>query len=117
MESLKLTCYSGERRRAGAAVAGNDLLDLYATAEIAASIQLRGTQGSGLRQHLRSGRSLALSADLPLLTVAVTLARASRRSRAGSGDDHPRAGDPGARPPAKRRWQPHPRRPDDRARK
>jgi PII-like signaling protein len=71
MESLKLTCYSGERRRAGAAVAGNDLLDLYATAEIAASIQLRGTQGSGLRQHLRSGRSLALSEDLPLLTVAV----------------------------------------------
>ena len=71
MESLKLTCYSGERRRAGAAVAGNGLLDLYATAEIAASIQLRGTQGSGLRQHLRSGRSLALSADLPLLTVAV----------------------------------------------
>ena len=71
MESLKLTCYSGGRRRAGAAVAGNGLLDLYATAEIAASIQLRGTQGSGLRQHLRSGRSLALSEDLPLLTVAV----------------------------------------------
>jgi PII-like signaling protein len=71
MESLKLTCYSGERRRAGATLAGTTLLDLYATAEIAASIQLRGTQGSGLRQHLRSDRSLALSEDLPLLTVAV----------------------------------------------
>jgi PII-like signaling protein len=71
MGSLKLTCYSGERRRAGATLAGTTLLDLYATAEIAASIQLRGTQGSGLRQHLRSDRSLALSEDLPLLTVAV----------------------------------------------
>lgn len=71
MESLKLTCYSRERRRAGAALTGTALLDLYATAEIAASIQLRGTQGSGLRQHLRSDRSLAPSEDLPLLTVAV----------------------------------------------
>ena len=71
MESLKLTSYFGERRRAGGHLAGNALLDLYATAEIAASIQLRGMQGSGLRQHLRSGRSLALSEDLPLLTVAV----------------------------------------------
>lgn len=71
MESLKLTCYSGERHRAGVTLAGTALLDLYATAEIAASIQLRGTQGSGLRQHLRSGRSLALSEELPLLTVAV----------------------------------------------
>ena len=71
MESLKLTSYFGERRRAGGHLAGNALLDLYATAEIAASIQLRGMQGSGLRQHLRSDRSLTLSEDLPLLTVAV----------------------------------------------
>jgi PII-like signaling protein len=71
VESLKLTCYSGERRHAGGALAGTALLDLYATAEIAASIQLRGIQGSGLRQHLRSDRSLALSEDLPHLTVAV----------------------------------------------
>ena len=40
-------------------------------AEIAASILLRGTQGFGLRQHLRTDRSLTLSEDLPLLTVAV----------------------------------------------
>ena len=39
--------------------------------EIAASILLRGTQGFGLRQHLRTDRSLTLSEDLPLLTVAV----------------------------------------------
>jgi PII-like signaling protein len=71
VESLKLTCYSGERRHAGGALAGTALLDLYATAEIAASIQLRGIQGSGLRQHLRSDRSLPLSEDLPHLTVAV----------------------------------------------
>jgi PII-like signaling protein len=71
LESLKLTTYFGERRRAGGDLAGNALLDLYATQEIAASIQLRGTQGFGLRQHLRSDRSLTPSEDLPLLTVAV----------------------------------------------
>jgi PII-like signaling protein len=71
MESLKLTSYIRERRRTGRDLAGNALLDLYATAEVAASIQLRGMQGSGLRQHLRSDRSLTASEDLPLLTVAV----------------------------------------------
>jgi PII-like signaling protein len=71
VESLKLTSYSGERRRAGRDLAGNALLDLYATAQIAASIQLRGTQGFGLRQQLGTDRSLTLPVDLPLVTVAV----------------------------------------------
>ena len=71
MEGLKLTSYVGERRRAGRDLAGNTLLDLYATAQIAASIQLRGTQGFGLGQQLRTDRSLALTEDLPLVTVAV----------------------------------------------
>ena len=70
MESLKLTSYR-EWRRTGRDLAGNALLDLYATAKVAASIQLRGMPGSGLRQHLRADRSLAASEDLPLLTVAV----------------------------------------------
>jgi PII-like signaling protein len=69
MESLKLTSYIRERHRTGQELAGNALLDLYATAEVAASIQLRGMPGSGLT--LRSGRSLPASEDLPLLTVAV----------------------------------------------
>jgi PII-like signaling protein len=71
LESLRLTSYFGERRRTGHDLTGNALLDLYAGKEIAASILLRGTQGFGLRQHLRTGRSLTLSEDLPLLTVAV----------------------------------------------
>jgi PII-like signaling protein len=71
VESLRLTSYFGERRRTGLDLTGNALLDLYAGKEIAASILLRGTQGFGLRQHLRTDRSLTLSEDLPLLTVAV----------------------------------------------
>ena len=71
MECLKLTSYFGERHRTGRDLTGNALLELYASKEIAASILFRGTQGFGLRQHLRTDRSLTLSEDLPLLTVAV----------------------------------------------
>ncbi len=71
MESLKLTSYVRERHRTGRDLAANALLDLYATAQIAASIQLRGTPGSGLSQHLRSERLMTLAEDRPLLTVAV----------------------------------------------
>jgi PII-like signaling protein len=71
LESLRLTSHFGERRRTGHDLPGNALLDLYAGKEIAASILLRGTQGFGLRQHLRTDRSLSLPQDLPMLTVAV----------------------------------------------
>ena len=71
MECLKLTSYFGERHRTGHDFTGNALLDLYASKEIAASILFRGTQRFGLRRHLRTDRSLTLSEDLPLLTVAV----------------------------------------------
>jgi PII-like signaling protein len=92
MESLKLTSYIRERRRTGRDLAGNALLDLYATAEVAASIQFRGTQGSGLRQHLRSDRSLTPSGDLPLLTVAVdTVPGPAAPHRAARGGAGPRA--------------------------
>jgi PII-like signaling protein len=70
-DGLKLTSYFGERHRTGREPTGNALLDLYASQEIAASLLLRGTQGFGLRQHLRHDRSLTLSDDLPVLTVAV----------------------------------------------
>jgi PII-like signaling protein len=68
---LKLTSYFGERHRAGGVFTADALLDLYGRSEVAASILLRGTEGYGLRQHLRSDRSLTLSEDLPLVAVAV----------------------------------------------
>jgi PII-like signaling protein len=68
---LKLTSYFGERHRVGGRFTADTLLDLYGRSEIAASILLRGAEGFGLRQHLRTDRSLTLSEDLPLVTVAV----------------------------------------------
>ncbi len=70
-DCLKLTCYFGERHRAGGVFVADALLDLYGRREVAASVLLRGTEGFGLRQHLRSDRSLTLSEDLPLVAVAV----------------------------------------------
>jgi PII-like signaling protein len=70
-ESAKLTSYFGERQRIGGAFVADALLELYGRHEIAASILLRGTEGFGLKHHLRTDRSLTLSEDLPLITVAV----------------------------------------------
>jgi PII-like signaling protein len=70
-DCLKLTSYFGERHRAGGVFTADALLDLYGRSEIATSILLRGTEGFGLRQHLRTDRSLTLSEDLPLVAVAV----------------------------------------------
>jgi PII-like signaling protein len=70
-EYLKLTSYFGERHRVGGRFVADALLDLYGSREIAASILLRGTEGFGLRQHLRTDRSLTLSEDLPLVAIAV----------------------------------------------
>jgi PII-like signaling protein len=70
-EGLKLTSYFGERQRCGEGFVADALLELYGRHEIAASILLRGTEGFGLKHHLRTDRSLSLSEDLPLITVAV----------------------------------------------
>jgi PII-like signaling protein len=70
-DSLKLTSYFGERQRCAGGFAADALLELYGRHEIAASILLRGTEGFGLKHHLRTDRSLSLSEDLPLITVAV----------------------------------------------
>jgi len=70
-ESLKLTSYFGERQRCGGGFVADALLELYGRHEIATSILLRGTEGFGLKHHLRTDRSLSLSEDLPLITVAV----------------------------------------------
>jgi PII-like signaling protein len=70
-ESLKLTSYFGERHRTGNAFVADSLLELYGRHQIAASILLRGTEGFGLKHHLRTDRLLTLSEDLPLVAVAV----------------------------------------------
>ena len=70
-EYQKLTSYFGERQRSGGAFVADALLELYGRHEIAASILLRGTEGFGLKHHLRTDRSLSLSEDLPLVAVAV----------------------------------------------
>ena len=70
-DGLKLTSYFGERHRSGGAFVADALLELYGRHEIAASILLRGTEGFGLRHHLRTDRSLTLSEDLPLIAIAV----------------------------------------------
>jgi PII-like signaling protein len=70
-DCLKLTSYFGERHRSGRAFVADALLELYGRHEIAASILLRGTEGFGLKHHLRTDRSLTLSEDLPLIAIAV----------------------------------------------
>ena len=70
-DCLKLTSYFGERHRSGHGFVADALIELYGRHQIAASILLRGTEGFGLKHHLRTDRSLSLSEDLPLITVAV----------------------------------------------
>jgi PII-like signaling protein len=71
-DALKLTSYFGERQRtADNGFAADALLDLYGRHAIATSILLRGVEGFGARQHLRTDRSLSMSDDLPLIAVAV----------------------------------------------
>ena len=73
-DCLKLTSYFGERQRtANNCFAADALLDLYGRHGIATSILLRGAEGFGARQHLRTDRSLSLSEDLPLTAVAVDI--------------------------------------------
>jgi PII-like signaling protein len=70
-DCLKLTCYFGERKRAGKSLVADTLLDLYGRHEIAASVLLRGMAGFGRKHHLRTDSSLSLSEDLPAVAVAV----------------------------------------------
>jgi PII-like signaling protein len=70
-DCVKLTSYFGERHRSGDRFTADALIELYGRHELAASILLRGTEGFGLKHHLRTDRSLTLSEDLPLIAVAV----------------------------------------------
>jgi PII-like signaling protein len=70
--SLKLTSYFGERQRTrDNGFAADALLDLYGRHGIETSILLRGAEGFGARQRLRTDRSLTLADDLPLIAIAV----------------------------------------------
>jgi len=70
-EALKLTTYFGERDRFGGGFAADALTAAYARHDLAVSLLMRGVEGFGARQHLRTDRLLTLSEDLPLVSVAV----------------------------------------------
>ncbi|HVV90249.1 MAG TPA: DUF190 domain-containing protein, partial [Solirubrobacterales bacterium] len=70
-DSLKLTTYFGERDRLDGELVADRLLDLYGASKVETSILMRGTEGFGLKHHLRTDRLLSLSEDLPLVSVAV----------------------------------------------
>ena len=70
-DALKLTTYFGERQRTAGRFTADALLDLYGRHEIETSILIRGVEGFGSKQRLRTDMSLTLSEDLPLTAVAV----------------------------------------------
>jgi PII-like signaling protein len=70
-DCLKLTTYFGERDRSNHNLLADELLDLYGRHEIEASVLLRGIEGFGAKQHMRTDILLTLSEDLPVVSVAV----------------------------------------------
>jgi len=70
-DRLKLTAYFGERLRAGNRLLAEELLDLFAAEDVAASVVLRGIAGFGPRHQLRTDQTLSQSEDLPIAIAAV----------------------------------------------
>jgi PII-like signaling protein len=70
-DALKLTTYFGERDRAGGRFLSDALTDVYARHALLTSLVLRGVEGFGAKQALRTDRLLTLSEDLPIVSVAV----------------------------------------------
>jgi PII-like signaling protein len=70
-DCLKLTTYFGERDRTENGLLGDELLDVYGGQRLQTSVLLRGAEGYGRLQHLRTDRLLSLSEDLPVVAVAV----------------------------------------------
>ncbi len=68
---LKLTTYFGERDRIDGRLLGDELLALYARRGVHASALLRGAEGFGRLQHIRTERLLSLSEDLPVVATAL----------------------------------------------
>lgn len=70
-DALKLVFYFGEHDRHRGRLLSDAAFDLFERAGLAASVLLRGAEGFGPRQLLRTDRLLSLSEDLPLVAVAV----------------------------------------------
>jgi PII-like signaling protein len=70
-DCLKLTTYFGERDRAHGGWLADALIGVFARHGLQTSLIMRGVEGFGAKQHLRTDRLLTLSEDLPLVTVAV----------------------------------------------
>jgi PII-like signaling protein len=70
-DALKLTAYLGERDRVDGGYAADAFTAVYARHRLAVSLLMRGVEGFGAHQRLRTDRLLTLSEDLPLVSVAV----------------------------------------------
>jgi PII-like signaling protein len=72
-DGVILTSYFHERQRAGGKPLGEALMDLFGNQQVAASILLRGAEGSGRKQQARTGHSVTLAEDLPLTAAAIAV--------------------------------------------
>jgi PII-like signaling protein len=70
-DALKLTVYFGEADRVEGELLSDALVDLFGRHDLHAAVLLRGIEGFGIKQRLRTQRLLTLSEDLPLAVVAV----------------------------------------------
>lgn len=70
-ELRTLTVHFGESDRVDGELLSDALMDLFAEHRVRASVLLRGADGFGLHQTIRTDRFLSLSEDLPLLAQAV----------------------------------------------
>ncbi|HET9721328.1 MAG TPA: DUF190 domain-containing protein [Solirubrobacteraceae bacterium] len=70
-DCLKLTTYFGERDRTEGHLLADQLFELYGRHEVQASVLLRGIEGFGVKQRMRTDLLLTLSEDLPVVSVAV----------------------------------------------
>jgi PII-like signaling protein len=70
-DCLKLTVYFGETDRVGGRLLSDELLDVFGQHELRAAVLLRGVEGFGLKNALRTDRFLSLSENLPIAAVAV----------------------------------------------
>lgn len=79
-DGLKLTTYFGERDRVGGRFLADALLDVYERHELLMSVLLRGAEGFGAKQKLRTQRLLTLSEDESLVSVALDTRERTERA-------------------------------------
>jgi PII-like signaling protein len=70
-DCLKLTAYLGLRDRGNEGFAADALLDIFSRVRLEASILLLGSEGFGLKGHLRSDFHVDLAGTLPLVSIAI----------------------------------------------